>query len=146
MLGWIEDGFHVAPCQEEVFPVSGLVNKAGGWGWGAGQIVLLPLLFSQSSIALSYHTVSSLELSVNKKGSVAKGFRGSSPSFLVHGYIQTMDISPHHPRDTRHGCSPMAQGLSFFYGKIRVILTINNKNRRDSLGVNICQSLSTYNT
>lgn len=33
MLGWIEDSFHVALCQEEVFPISGLVNKAAG---GAG--------------------------------------------------------------------------------------------------------------
>lgn len=89
MLGWIEDSFHVAPCQEEVFPVSDLVNKAAGWGWDAGKRALPPLLFSQSSIALSYHTVSSLELPVNKKGSVAKGFRGSSPSFLVHGVVTT---------------------------------------------------------
>lgn len=85
MLGWIEDSFHVAPCQEEVFPVSGLVNKAVGC-W-ADSAPATPL--SQSSIALSYHTVSSLELPGNKKGSVAKGFRGSSPSFLVHGYITT---------------------------------------------------------
>lgn len=49
MLGWIEDSFHVAPCQEEVFPVSGLVNKAVGC-W-ADSAPATPL--SQSTIALS---------------------------------------------------------------------------------------------
>lgn len=56
MLGWIEDGFHVAPCQEEVFPVSRLVNKAG-WvemGYWADSAPASPLQPKQHCFVLPY--------------------------------------------------------------------------------------------